>query len=79
MDKILIGEILDCWTWEEWQVQEALEMWREGYSVIEISDRLKVHEFSAAILVLDLIRTRRTIMRPGGLLIENRKEIKKHD
>lgn len=75
MSVVLIGESLDCWTWEEWQVQEALDMWRGGYSILEISDRLARHEFHVAILIMDQIKLRKTIMRPEGLVIESRRKL----
>lgn len=54
-------------TWDLSEVQRFRELWREGYSIIEIAKEFRRHQIEVAILALDQGEQARINPRFGGV------------
>ncbi|WP_286177121.1 hypothetical protein [Brevibacillus brevis] len=54
-------------TWDLSEVQRFRDLWREGYSIIEIAKDLRRHQNEVAILVIDQAEQARINPRFGGV------------
>lgn len=53
--------------WGEKQVEVAVELWKSGYSVVQMAKELKRTQAEVVILILDLSMQKRIKQRLGGL------------